>query len=191
METNSDSSISIADCHNTSSEVELMETTSPPPILSKTLRHNTSSEVELMETATFGRGRKCRTRSQHFFGSGINGNRLKAASIAACLVSQHFFGSGINGNHGFPSESKPTTSGHNTSSEVELMETSFQNQLIFIIGSQHFFGSGINGNPLKLKHLPSHLKSQHFFGSGINGNRLGLGLQRTTHHVTTLLRKWN
>ena len=46
--TNSDSSASA--CHNTSSEVELMETHDlrwPGPRL---MRHNTSSEVELMET---------------------------------------------------------------------------------------------------------------------------------------------
>ena len=36
---------------------------------------------------------------------------------------------------------------HNTSSEVELMETPVLNcSMITVFPSQHFFGSGINGN---------------------------------------------
>ena len=61
--------------------------------------HNTSSEVELMETfADAAQRSHTAPKSQHFFGSGINGNGLGEWE---CLHAV----------------------GHNTSSEVELMET--------------------------------------------------------------------
>ena len=36
--------------------------------------------------------------SQHFFGSGINGNKMLGMKTWTISSSQHFFGSGINGN---------------------------------------------------------------------------------------------
>ena len=63
--------------------------------------------------------------SQHFFGSGINGNHFKHCDIFPLLPSQHFFGSGINGNNKeiITAVATIVVFRHNTSSEVELMET--------------------------------------------------------------------
>ena len=110
--------------HNTSSEVELMETEIAK--IAGTIassRHNTSSEVELMETRWADRCSSSLERSQHFFGSGINGTLTPRAAKFAITSSQHFFGSGINGNSPFTRHSPKRIPSHNTSSEVELMET--------------------------------------------------------------------
>ena len=61
--------------------------------------------------------------SQHFFGSGINGNNDPGEGPDRPLESQHFFGSGINGNVMRPDGYSMPLLRHNTSSEVELMET--------------------------------------------------------------------
>ena len=76
-----------------------METDISAPRTAQTCRHNTSSEVELMETAIPHETHAPNTTS-----------------------SQHFFGSGINGNLGID-DILVTALSHNTSSEVELMET--------------------------------------------------------------------
>ena len=82
-----------------------------------------------METAELAKLCTQVVQSQHFFGSGINGNAESQTIAPTAVASQHFFGSGINGNNAIVWILGRDTFGHNTSSEVELMETCIQSQL--------------------------------------------------------------